>query len=237
MTLLTVCQDVADVIGLTRPTAIITGTDQLSRQMLAFAKETVEELGRMDWPTLEIPYEFTTTPNVATYALPADFGREIGDTAYEASQYYPLRGSLTPGDWARARNALPAQIGRYKFRIFGLPPQINITPTPQLSDTFVFEYQTTYRVQQQGGAYATTFNADSDTSITDEDLLRLGIKWRLRRAKGLDYSEEFNAYETMRKERLAQKLTAGSMPVAYRNLIDIPGLPLGGYVPEQGFGV
>lgn len=236
MSLLSVCQDVADVIGLTRPTAIITGTDQLSRQMLGTAREVLEELGRMDWPFLEIPYSFTTVPNQTAYALPPDFGREVGDTAYEASQYYPLRGSLTPSDWSRQRNALPSQIGRYKFRIFGFPQMFNFTPTPQTAENIIFEYQTNYRVMHSNSTYGTTFSADDDTALVPEDLLKIGLKWRIRRAKGLDYSEEYDNYEMLRKERLAQALTLGSMPVAYRNAVEIPELPTG-YVPEFGFGV
>lgn len=236
MSLLSVCQDVADVTGLTRPTAIITGTDQLSRQFLGIAREVLDELTLMDWPNLEIPYSLNTVVGQSAYVLPADFKREIGDTAYLASQYYPLRGSLTPGDWQRQRNALPSQIGRYKFRLYGLPLKLNITPTPGTVEQVVFEYQTTYKVQQADTTYKSTWYDDADVAVVPEDLVRMGIKWRIRRAKGLDYIEEYNAYEMARRERLAQQLALGSMPVAYRNQVDVPEISTG-YVPEFGFGV
>lgn len=236
MSLLSVCQDVADVIGLTRPAAIISGTDQLSRQMLGIAKEVLDELSLMDWPVLQIPYSFNTVAAQAAYTLPADFGREIGDTAYLATQYYPLRGSLTPGDWNRQRNALPSQIGRYKFRIYGLPLKLYFTPVPGTVETIVLEYQTTYRVKQLDSSYKTTYFSDDDVPLVPEDLVKKGLKWRLRRAKGLDYSEEFNEYEIARRDRLAQALTLGSMPVAYRNQAEMSDLATG-YVPEYGFGV
>ena len=236
MSLLSICQEVADVTGITRPTAIVNGTDQLARQFLGIAKETLEELCQMDWPQLEIPYQFSTVANQMTYALPADFKREIGDTAYLASQYYPLRGSLTPGDWNRQRNQLPSQIGRYKFRIYGLPLQIYFTPVPGTVESVIFEYQTVYQVQQIDNSYKNTWYSDDDVPLVAEDLVKKGVKWRLRRAKGLDYSEEFNVYEMARAARLAQALTLGSLPVAYRNQVEIPELPTG-YVPEFGFGV
>ena len=34
----------------------------------------------------------------------------------------------------------------------------------------------------------------------DEDLMSLGIEWRYLRAKGFDYSEEFNTYERQVQE-------------------------------------
>lgn len=236
MTLLSVCQDTADVIGLTRPAAIITGTDQLSRQMLGLAKKTLEELGLMDWPVLEVPYTFATVVDQAQYDLPADFGREIGDTAFDAGRYLSLRGSLTPRDWARQRNALPSQLGRFKFRIFGNPLKINITPTPATVENIVFEYQTTYRVKQVDNSFKTTFFADDDVALVPEDLLKKGLEWRQRRAKGMDYSEEFDDYEQSRTSRLAQALSMGSTPVAYRGLSDYNESFQDGYVPESGFG-
>lgn len=237
MSLLTICQDVADVIGLTRPAAIITGTDQLSRQMLGLAKETLEELCFMDWPVLEITYSFNTIANQASYALPSDFRREVGDTVYAASQYYGVRGSLTASDWARQRGSLP-DFWRYKFRIFGYPRVLQISPTPQVVENFILEYQTENRVVQTSGTLKSTFFDDTDTPLVPEDLVKRGLKWRVRRAKGLDYSEEFDDYELARSQRLSQALSLGSMPVANRSPFDGTEIGLvGGYVPETGFGV
>lgn len=236
MSLLSVAQDTCDVIGLTRPAAIITGNDQLARQILGLAKETLEELGLMDWPILEIPYSFNTVVGQAQYTLPEDFGREVGDTVYVASQYSNLRGSLTAAAWQQQRDQLQAQIGRYRFRIFGLPLALNLTPVPQVVEEITMEYQTTYRVKQIDGTYKNTFFADTDVPIMPEELLKKGLKWRLRRAKGLDYSEEFDDYEKDRFARLAQMLQLGSQPIAYRSQSEIPE-GLGVYVPENGYGV
>jgi hypothetical protein len=235
MSLLSIAKDVTDVIGLARPTAIVTGQDPLARQILGLAKETLEELGRMDWPVLQIPYTFDTVPSQTQYALPADFGRDVGDTLYAASRYAALRGSLTPGDWARQRNNLP-DLGRFRYRIYGLPLKINVSPTPTTVETFVMEYQTTARVIQADGiTLKSTYFDDTDVSLVPEELVKKGLKWRLRRAKGLDYSEEFDDYEQTRSQWLAQALAMGSMAVAYRSPYD--GAEIGeGYIPEYGFG-
>ena len=235
MTLLSIAQDVADAIGLTRPAAIITGQDQNARQMLGLAKETLEELGLMEWPILQIPYSFNTVAGQAMYTLPADFDREVGDTVYSSARYASVRGQLTAAAWAKQRNELP-NLGRFKFRIFGLASKLQMYPVPDTVEEIVIEYQTKYRVRKSDGTYQNTYTDDQDVSLVPEDLVKLGLKWRLRRAKGMDYSEEFDVYEFTRNQRYAQQLDLGSLPVSYRSLQDDSGYPFGPYIPEVGFG-
>ncbi len=233
MSLLSVCHDVADVVGVTRPLSIVSSTDQLARQMLGLAKETLEELSLMDWPILSFSYTVPTVVDQVAYDLPPDYEHEIGDTLYSKSRYEFVRGSLTPGDWARQRNALP-DLGRLRFRIYGLPPKLNMMPTPTLVEDLVFEYKTKNRVIHLDTTLGFDYSADSDVSIVPEELVKKGLKWRLRRAKGLDYSEEFDDYEFARTSKLAQQLQFGSMPVAVRPPYDAPLTD--GYVPESGYG-
>lgn len=235
MTLLSAAQEVCDVVGVTRPSALISSQEQLARQVLGLAKKTIEELGLMGWPTLNIPYSFPTVNGQAQYDLPADWGSENGDTVFSALQYSQLRGSLSAGDWARQRDTLQTQYGRYRFRIFGLPLKINLSPTPTTVETVTLEYRTTYRVRQADNTYKNTFFADDDVSLFHEELLKKGLEWRLRRAKGMDYSEEFDDYEMSRSQRLGEALQMGSMAVAYRSPFDIPD-SLNVFVREGGFG-
>lgn len=235
MTLLTVAQRVADEVGLPRPSAVATGTDQLSRQMFALANAVLEELGEINWPVLEIPYQFNTVAGQSQYALPNDFDREVSDTAYLSTLYYELRGSLTPAEWHRRRSGLPSYTGRYRYRTFGNPLKINITPVPQTVETVTLEYVTTNYAKDTNGVAIPLYSADNDVSLMPEELVRMGLKWRIKHAKGLDYSEDYNKYERTRKTLFAQQLNLGSVPVAQRTLADTPELG-GGYVPEVGYG-
>jgi hypothetical protein len=230
-------QDICDTIGLPRPNGIAMATDQLARQLFGIAKETVEELTALDWPVLAIPYTFQTIVNHDTYPVPPDFHHAIADTAYLATQYYPLRGSLTPSDWGRIKNALPSQIGRYKFRIMaGNPPVFVMSPIPGTVETVVLEYRTNNRVVQSNGSLALNWMNDTDTPIVPETLVKLGMKWRLKREKGLEYSDEFDDYVIQKQTYVSQALDIGSLSVAYRHLLDYPEIA-NGYVPEYGFGV
>lgn len=230
MTLLTVCQDVADAVGVQRPSTVVSSLNQLERQLFAFAKETLEELSLMDWPVLCRAATINTVIGQQAYSLPADYEHEIGDTLYLSDKYQQVRGQLSPGDWARQRSILP-DMGQYRFRVYGHPLTLNITPTPQVVESLTYEYKTNRKTTALG----TTYTADSDVSLVPEDLVRKGLKWRLRRGAGLDYSEEFNDYEIARAQRLAQQMQFGSMPVAVRAQYDDAPLT-NGYVPEIGFG-
>jgi len=233
--LLQICHDTVDAVGIQRPVAIVTGMDQLSRQLLSLAKESLEDLSLMDWPVLVMVGGITTVPGQETYDLPVDFEHEIDDTMYAAARFQALRGSLTPGDWARQKQNMP-DIGQYRFRVFGNPLKLHVLPVPQLAENLVYEYKTKNRVRKSDGiTLAFTYTEDQDVSLVHEELVKKGLKWRLRRAKGLDYTEEFDEYEISRNSRLAQSFAFGSMPVAVRSPWD--GAPLtDGYVPEVGFG-
>lgn len=232
--LLQVCQDVADVVGVQRPSAVVTSLDQLARQMYGLAKETLDELSLMDWPILVVPATLPTVVDQTAYPLPADFEHEIGDTLYLANRYDQVRGALSPGDWARQRNTYP-DLGRFRFRIFGNPLTLNLTPPPKMAEQMVYEYKTNLKVRRSDGTLGVTYANDDDTSIVPEGLVYKGLKWRLKRAKGLDYTEEFDDYELSRNQRLAQQLAFASMPVAYRSPFDAAEIAVG-YVPESGFG-
>jgi hypothetical protein len=121
--------------------------------------------------------------------------------------------------------------GRYRWRIKGNPLKLCITPTPQLVENIVIEYLSKYGVQQVGGTLTQTFTYDTDVPVVPEELVRMGLKWRIKHAKGLDYSEDYNAYDDDKKQYFAEALALGSLPVAYRSYADAPELG-NGYLPD-----
>lgn len=75
---------------------------------------------------------------------------------------------------------------------------------------------------------------DDDTSLVPERLVRMGLKWRIKHAKGLDYSEDFNVYENARKTEYSQMLDLDDIPVSVRAVVTT-GLA-DPTVAENGFG-
>jgi len=235
MTLLTIVRDVVDEVGLPRLTSVANGSSDLARQMFALANATLEEIGTCDWTVLETVYEFTTVEGQETYPLPVDFKKYISDTAFVSSLYYELRGSMTPAQWSQRRYGWQVGIGRYRFRMKGDPRLIYMTPIPQLEETLTMEYTSKYLAKDTNGVPIAKFFSDTDEPRVPEELVRMGLKWRIKHAKGLDYSEDFNSYENRKKFLRAQDNALGSQPVAKRYYADTPELG-DGYVPETGYG-
>lgn len=234
MSLLTICQDVADEAGLPRPSTIIGNTDQLALQMLALIKTALKDLGRYNWNILERVATFNTVNGTASYVTEADYGRMIIDTAYVSTEYYRLRGSTTPQEWQMMRNEMSSQLGKWSLRVFGSPLKVYLSPTPDRVETVVYEYITSYLAATSGGTAKATFTIDTDVPVLDEDIVKKSLKWRIKHAKGMDYSEDYNEYEMTRAKMLAQSNAFGAMPVAVRSGAYDPPI---GTVPEDGFGV
>lgn len=237
MTLLSIAQRVADEVGLPRPTSVAASTDQLGRQMFALANATLEELAEKDWPVLVVRGSITTVLDTPRYAMPADFHRIIRNTVQNAAQHIAVPGALSPAEWTRLRfGAGYGSLSSYRFRISENPLQITLSPTPQIAEILSFEYITANWATDNGGTDIPLYAQDTDTSIVPENLVRMGLKWRIKHAKGLDYSEDFNRYEAARDLALAQQMALGPVAVARRGIADEPYLT-DGYVRENGYGV
>lgn len=237
MSLLTIAQRVADAVGLPRPNSVAGSTDQLARQMFSLANDTLEELGKMDWPQLDTTYSLNTVVNQIPYPLPDDYARFATDTAFVTSEYYSLRGSLTPKEWALRRNGMAQYLGLLRYRVFGYPATLQFVPAPQTVQNVTIEYLSNFLVLGNDNTRRALYTQDTDVSIVPEELVRKGLKWRIKHAKGLDYSQDFNDYETSCAEMFAQAINLPSTPVAYRypwgNDADYLAGP---YVPDTGFG-
>ena len=97
MSLLTICQNVADFTGFERETTIIGNTSPTARQLLALAQREGKQLMRAtSWPILLKEHTFSTTSGTQSYALPTDFDRFISDTAFNRTDLDKFTGPLTP---------------------------------------------------------------------------------------------------------------------------------------------
>lgn len=198
MTILSIIQAVADEVGVTRPSAVISSNDGTVRQLLALANREGKSLARLgNWTTLTKEHTFDTVNGTAAYALPSDFDYIVNQTAWDRDNYWMLRGPLSVPLWQAIKSGLYDSTALRKgFRIKGSSStRFYIDPTPTVVDTIVFEYQSKSWCQSSGGTGQTAWAADTDTGILDEDLMAMGIKWRFLKAKNFDYAEEFREHQ------------------------------------------
>lgn len=244
MTLLTIVECAADIIGVPRPSAVITSTDQTVRTMLALLNREGQNLAKLrnlwggGWTILEREHTFTTTASTAEYAFPSDFAELIGDTAWDRDDFFEMRGPLSPQEWQAIKSGLSASPAlRRRFRIkrsaSTATRQFFVDPTPEATgETLVFEYLSNAWLTDSGGTtLRTAFAADDDVGLLDEDLLEMGLVWRFKQAKGLGFAAELAEYEIERDRRIANDPGSTKIFVA-RKKFKLPPAN----VPETGFG-
>lgn len=220
MSLLTLIDGACGQLNIAQPTTVISSTDLQARQLLALARLEGKELARrFEWQTLKKEGTFVTLAaeiQVASITTTfTDFGRITNNSMWNRTQSRPVRGPLSDQEWQR-RLAAAAQVGvEYYFRIRG--GEILFNPVPRAGDSVYFEYISNKWCQSSGGSPQADWAADTDTGIVDEEVMRLGIVWRFRKAKGLDYAEEFRTYEMALADLFG--------PDAGNDVINMEGVP------------
>ena len=235
MSLLSIIQDAADEIGLSRPLSVLNNADATVRTLLAYANREGKELARRhDWPVLNKLHQFTTAAGVEAYPLPADFDRIVNQTAWDRTNHWEVPGPLTPQEWQFRKSAIVSTGPWMRFRIRGNgADQFYLDPEPTGSFDLVFEYQSRHWCRSSGGAGQDRWLADTDVGVLSEDLITMGVIWRFLQGKGLDYAEAYRSYTAAVDRNFAQAKGARVLDLAGpRRDIFI------GYdnVPQTGFG-
>lgn len=220
MTLLTLAQAACDIIGVPRPTSVIAGADQTARTMLSLAQREGRALARRwTWTALRKQQTFTTVAQtVQTGAVPSDFDRMVSGTFWNRTRRLLVQGPVTPGEWQGlvASSAVPIY-SAFQIRA----GQIELYPSPPAGQTCAYEYVSSQWCQSAGGTGQTAWTADTDTGLLDEELTTLGLVWRFKQSRGLDYAEDLATYEeqvlqamardgTRRTARLAREFDYGA---------------------------
>lgn len=193
MTLLSIVQDASDRLGLGRPSSVMASIDPLVVPLRGLAQEEGKTLaGRHTWQVLQTEYTFPTVNGTVSYALPTGFGELIKDTVYNRTRRRRMVGDLSPSQWQETQASLVTMVNP-AFRIRG--NLFLISPTPTAAETVAYEYLSKNWCQSSISAGQPAWVADDDTGILNEELMTLGIVWRFKASKGLDYAEAMNNYE------------------------------------------
>lgn len=231
--LLAIVQDVCKEVGVPPPLTVISNVDPRALTFLALARKELRELGRAKWwATLARFATFNTVVSQTGYATAADFDKLVPSSIYGTSTKY-MRGAINSPQWADMQR-YGSIYGIPGFRMLGT--QISIVPAPTVVETYAYEYKTKNRaLAADAVTYKTTFTADDDTPLLDDGLIRLGITWRYRYSKGLEYAEDFRAYGEAVEQYYAQELAHGDLILA-STLPDGVNPITDGFVPQQGYG-
>lgn len=216
-TILQIVRAVAPRLGLLPPSTVTGSTDLQIQQLLALANEEGEELAgrKTGWTALIKERTFTTVAAesqgvLAGGVVPAGSGFSyiLNDTIFNRTTQFGVSGPMTPRGWQglKATTTLTGFYSQYRIR----GGELLLYPAPAAGDTAAFEYVTENWVSNvTNDVFRTEFTMDDDYPLLDSRLIRLGLIWRWKSAKGLEYAENFNAYEAAVADALARDGTAG----------------------------
>jgi len=235
MTLLTIVQNSAKRTRLFESPSFVVGnnTDETAlAQQLLF--EVGEELKKAyNWQFQTRQQTFNTVASQSQYELSTivtdnDFAAFVGNTMYDRTNDRYLQVVTTAG-WQGRQSTIGASAGITKV-ITIFEDAINVYPTPDSIDTYVFNYQSANWIKD-GSTRISDFDDDTNTFTFNEHLLYLGLVYKLRQEYGLPYEDELLAFER-RAEAEAEnnriKQTVGGNWYNGRFMIN---------VPDTGFGV
>lgn len=197
MTMLTMVQSACLRLGLPSPNAVATSTDTQYLQLLALLNEEGSELAeRTEWQALMREATFTTLAaelqgSLATICPGLNY--IVNDTIWNRTQRRPVFGPLGAQKWQQQKAmSLSGPWNQYRIKQNG----IYFYPAPAAGESCYFEYVSNYyALATDGTTYKEAFTADSDTTVLNESIMTLGLIWRWKANKGLDFSVDYQKYE------------------------------------------
>ena len=229
MTLLSIVQDAADEAGFDRPDTVIGNTD--ARQYLRLLNREGEVLSKWQWQQLVKEHTFTLVTSDQDYSLPADYRYMIPSTQWNrddkrgiiwitSEEFQFFKGWTTVNGLnlrARLRN------NEFEFE--------QVIVAGDNGKTIAFEYMSKYWTETVAGVAKQKFAADDDVALLNEEVLTMGLVWRFRKAKGLDFQTELLEYHAEVKKVKAQNKASRKL-----NMTDNLKHYLGVNTPEGNYG-
>lgn len=216
MTPLEIIQQATIELGLVVPNAISGSTDATVRQLMGLLNRECRQLAaRHEWQSLTREGLFVTVATESQGALTTIIGSDrlrhiIGDTLWNRTQRRPVLGPKSSRQWQGGKALITA--GPFpEFRIRG--GELLMNPAPAAGESVYFEYVSDYWCETSDGTAKEMVTADDDVINLDTSLALDGLVWRWRKAKGQDYTEEFNEYE-----RRVAVATANDVPKGVKSL-------------------
>lgn len=226
MSLLTLVQKFTLRTALPKPATVVGNTDAQVQQMLTLLEEECIELAaRYQWAGLINEATFLTKAQEDQGTL-ASLGS--GPTTTNALRYIlnqnmwnrtlrlPVFGPVNSPDWQELK-AFTNTGPFYQYRIRGVTTgaqaSLLFNPSPTAGHTVAFEYVSSNWCLN-GTTPAQVFVADADTILLPESLVALGLRWRWKKEKGLNYGEDFASYERMVMDAMGRDGTKKTLNMA-----------------------
>lgn len=224
MTLLSICTDAADEIGLeTTPVAIVGNPDPDARRLLRFCTRVCRDLvTRAPWQALRVENLFIAANGIEQDgAIPADFGRFVPESFWDRTNGHSITGPVSPVEFMSRMSATDefrandAALNSGPLRWFTRRGNtLMIYPAPDTGSTLSFEYQSAAFCASPSGARQTAWLTDSDVPMLSPELITLGVVAMFLQADGQPAQAAMGAYERRVRQEIANDAPTARVLVA-----------------------
>lgn len=205
MTVLSLIQSAARRIGVPRPSVAMTATDSTVGLLVELAQEEGQQLATYgDWQILRTEKTFSTvaTENQsASDPIPDDLDAFIDETFWNRNARRRLYGPVDAEQWQawKATSTFPITD---TFTISGGSWRMN--PVPAAGQTIAYEYRSKNWCQSASAVAQDAWVLDTDTGILSERLMALGVIWRFRQNRRMEWQTDFDKYQFQVETALAK---------------------------------
>lgn len=227
MNVLEIVQSVCGSIGLQQPNSLIGSSDIQTIQLRELLNEEGTELASRSssgWQALVREASFTTIASEDQGAIKTIIGTVnayrliINETIWNRTTKVPLYGPRTSRVWQGFKAlTFAGPYGEYRIR----GGHLLILPVPAAGNSCFFEYVTKNWLQSSDASeQRSQISHDEDEPLLDDEILRAGVIWRWKQVKGLDYSADFQKYESRVVDALARDGTKARLNLGGDTLAD-----------------
>lgn len=202
MSLLSVVQNAMTLVGLPTPSAVFSSSNDTVQQMVRLLYvEGRDLLKAHDWQNLLVTQTLTCAATNAQTGYPvAAFDRMArGTEMWNTSNDWPVTGPLNSQEWSDLTVRGVTSVPQY-WRLIGGVLHVY---APRSGDGLQYEYVSKNWINQAATTPATTLAGDTDTFAFPEDVMELGLVWRFKKAKQLDYAEDMRDYEIAKEHAIS----------------------------------
>jgi len=197
MTILAVIKDVCAAVGVAIPASVIAPSTnkRTMEEMLALANEVAQSIAydNREWSRLKRSIVYTGDGVTVGWNLPADYKRMLltSEVWRSTDTQAPMRFIYDTNEWGR--RGLSADYGSMGMWTL-MNGQMLIQPPLGVGQTATFVYMHRNCVILASGGLGDNFISDLDSYALDERVLKLGIIWRWKQAKGSAYAEDMGTF-------------------------------------------
>lgn len=192
MNILQIVQSASLSIDVERPSALYANTDRTSLELTDTVNTAMLQiLDDYDWSKLIRTATITGDGVAAAFPLPSDYSRMVKDASLIGPGwlFYPTQQVQDFNLWLEMLQ-YPIATWQQQWMAFG--GNLNVMPILPAGTPLSYGYISQNVVN---GADPTTFTADTDTFVLDDEMLRLCIIWNWKEAKGFDFSADLAKYQ------------------------------------------